>query len=147
MQCNIFLHVCTLTIISWTVAYKIQTLPFVFRVNNFVIHSQIYSHVIATWLSGRMRFSFQESWMMMDIRLCITKAIRHCANCKSLQRSFHFSLQWRNNGRNGVTNQQRLDYLSTTVEAQIKENIKASRHWLLWGECADDRQIPLTKDQ
>ena len=30
---------------------------------------------------------------------------------------------------------------------QIKENIKAPRHWRLWGESTGDRWIPLTKDQ
>ena len=36
---------------------------------------------------------------------------------------------------------------STIVQAQIKEKIKAPRHWLLWGEGTDDWWIPLTKDQ
>ena len=31
--------------------------------------------------------------------------------------------------------------------AQIKENIKARRHWPLWGEFTGDRWIPLTKGQ
>ena len=33
------------------------------------------------------------------------------------------------------------------VQAQIKWNIKASRHWHLWWESTDDRRIPLTKGQ
>ena len=33
------------------------------------------------------------------------------------------------------------------VQAQIKENIKASRHWPLRGEFTGDRWIPLTKGQ
>ena len=36
---------------------------------------------------------------------------------------------------------------STVVQAQIKENIKAPRHWLLWGESTGDRWIALTKGQ
>ena len=28
------------------------------------------------------------------------------------------------------------------IQAQIKENIKASRHWLLWEEFTGDRRIP-----
>ena len=28
------------------------------------------------------------------------------------------------------------------IQAQIKENIKAPRHWPLWGEFTDDRWIP-----
>ena len=31
------------------------------------------------------------------------------------------------------------------VRAQIKENIKATRHWLLWGEFTGDRWTPCTK--
>ena len=33
------------------------------------------------------------------------------------------------------------------IQAQMKENIKAPRHWPLWGEFTGDRWIPLTKDQ
>ena len=33
------------------------------------------------------------------------------------------------------------------VQAQIKENIKAPRHWPLLGESNRDRWIPLTKGQ
>ena len=32
-------------------------------------------------------------------------------------------------------------------QAQIKDNIKAPRHWPLWGECYGDRWIPLTNGQ
>ena len=31
------------------------------------------------------------------------------------------------------------------IQAQIKENIKAPRHWPLWGEFTGDRWIPRTK--
>ena len=31
------------------------------------------------------------------------------------------------------------------IQAQIKENIKAPRHWLLWGDFTGDRWIPHTK--
>ena len=33
------------------------------------------------------------------------------------------------------------------IQAQIKENTKAARHWPLWGEFTVDRWIPRTKDQ
>ena len=33
------------------------------------------------------------------------------------------------------------------VQAQIKENIKAARHWPLWGEFTGHRWIPRTKGQ
>ena len=35
----------------------------------------------------------------------------------------------------------------SSVQVQIKENIKAPRHWPLWGEFLGDRWIPRTKDQ
>ena len=35
----------------------------------------------------------------------------------------------------------------TFVQAQIEENIKAPRHWPLWGESTGDRWIPRTKGQ
>ena len=33
------------------------------------------------------------------------------------------------------------------IQAQIKENVKAPRHWPLWGEFTGDRWIPRTKGQ
>ena len=34
-----------------------------------------------------------------------------------------------------------------SVQAEIKENIKAHRHWPLWEESTGHRWIPLTKGQ
>ena len=36
-------------------------------------------------------------------------------------------------------------YSTVLYKAQIKENIKAPRHWPLWGEFTDDRWIPRIK--
>ena len=36
---------------------------------------------------------------------------------------------------------------STVIQVQIKENIKAPRHWPLWGEFTGDQWIPRTKGQ
>ena len=44
------------------------------------------------------------------------------------------SLQWRHNERDGGPNHRRLHCLLNLVQAHIKENIKAPRHWPLWGE-------------
>ena len=61
--------------------------------------------------------------------------------------AFH-SLQWRHNGRYGVSNHQPPDCsLKCLFEAQIKENIKAPRHWSLCWEFTGDRWIPRTKGQ
>ena len=48
------------------------------------------------------------------------------------------SLQWHHNERNGVSNHQPHDCF-LFIQAQIKENIKAPRHWPLWGEFTGDR--------
>ena len=54
-------------------------------------------------------------------------------------RAIH-SLQRRHNGRDSVSNQ-------PFIETQIKENIKAPRHWPLWREFTGDRWIPRTNGQ
>ena len=36
---------------------------------------------------------------------------------------------------------------SILIRAQIKENIKAPRHWPLWGDFTGGRWIPRTKGQ
>ena len=38
-------------------------------------------------------------------------------------------------------------FTESFIQAQIKENIKAPRHWALWGEFTGDRLIPCIKDQ
>ena len=38
-------------------------------------------------------------------------------------------------------------FTQTLIQAQIKENINAPRHWPLWGEFTGDRWILRTKDQ
>ena len=59
-----------------------------------------------------------------------------------------FPLQWRHNERDGVANHSRLDcLLKPFVHAQIKEIVKAPRHWPLWGEFTGGLWIPLTKGQ
>ena len=38
-------------------------------------------------------------------------------------------------------------FTQSFIQAQIKENIKAPRHWPLWGEFTGDRWIHRTKGQ
>ena len=53
------------------------------------------------------------------------------------------SLPWRHNGRDGVSNHQLLDgLLNRLFKAQIKEHIKAQRHWPLWGDSPVTGEIP-----
>ena len=57
-----------------------------------------------------------------------------------------YTLQWRHNERDGVSIQQHHDcLLNRLFKAQIKGNIKAPRHWPLWGEFTGHRGIPRTK--
>ena len=58
-------------------------------------------------------------------------------------------LQWSHSGRDGVSNHRRLVclHMQPFDQAWIKENIKAPRHWPLWGEFTGDRWIPPTKSQ
>ena len=77
----------------------------------------------------------------------------HCLpELKMSQVTFVFyddTLQRSNNERNGISNHQPDDCLPTQpfIETQIKENIKAPRHWPLWGEFTGDRWIPRIKGQ
>ena len=56
------------------------------------------------------------------------------------------TLQWHHNEHDGISNHQ-LHYclLNHLLKVQIKENIKALRHWPLWGEFTGDRWIPTRK--
>ena len=56
---------------------------------------------------------------------------------------YEYSLQWSHNEHDGISNHQP----QLCIQAQIKENIKAPRHWPLWGEFTGDRWIPRTKGQ
>ena len=58
------------------------------------------------------------------------------------------TLKWRHNGCDGVANHHPGDCLfNRFVQAQIKENIKAPRHWPLCGEFTGNRWIPRTDGQ
>ena len=58
------------------------------------------------------------------------------------------ALQWRHNDLDDVSNHRPHDCLFNRLfKTQIKENIKAPRHWPLGGEFTGDRWIPRTKGQ
>ena len=56
-----------------------------------------------------------------------------------------YSLQWRHNGR--LKSPALRLFTQLSIQAQIKENIKALRHWSLCGEFPGDRWIPRRKSQ
>ena len=58
------------------------------------------------------------------------------------------ALQCRHNERDSVSNHQPPNcLLNRLFKAQVRENIKAPRHWSLCGEFTGDRWIPRTKGQ
>ena len=58
-----------------------------------------------------------------------------------------FLLQWHQNEFDGISVKSPTWWLFTEplIRVQIKKNIKALRHWPLWGEFTSDRWIPRTK--
>ena len=57
-------------------------------------------------------------------------------------------LQWRHYDSDGVLNHQPRDcLLNRLFKAQMNENIKAPRHWPLWGEFTVDQWIPRKNGQ
>ena len=58
-----------------------------------------------------------------------------------------WTLQWRHNGHDGVSNHKPHDCLLPFIRAQIKENFNTSHPWHLCGEFTGDRWIPRTNGQ
>ena len=56
----------------------------------------------------------------------------------------NFPLQWRHNGRDDVWSPALRLFTESFIQAQIKENIKAPRHWPLFGEFTGDKG-PVTR--
>ena len=57
-------------------------------------------------------------------------------------------LHWRHNGHDSVSNHQSCYcFLRLFIQTQIKDDIKAPRHWPLCGEFTGDRWIPHTNGQ
>ena len=56
------------------------------------------------------------------------------------------SLQWRHN-EHGLKSLASRVFTQPFIHALVKENIKAPRHWSLWGAFTGDRWIPRTKGQ
>ena len=56
-----------------------------------------------------------------------------------------FPVHWRHNEPDGVSNHQPRDWLlKLFIQVQIKENIKAPRHWPMRGEFTGDKK-PVTR--
>ena len=77
-------------------------------------------------------YHYAGAWL---ICVCNNQLLRHHSGCR--YRDVIMSAMA--SQINGVT--------QPFVQAQIKWNIQAPRHWLLWGEFTGDRRIPHTKGQ
>ena len=67
---------------------------------------------------------------------------------RDIRAKIFYALQWRHNESDVVSHHQPRDcFLNRLFKAQIKENIKALRHWPLCGEFTGNRWIPCTEDQ
>ena len=60
---------------------------------------------------------------------------------------FMWSLQWRHNERNGISNHQRLDFCSTVCYGADQRKHRSSATLAFVGGTAGDRWIPITKGQ
>ena len=83
----------------------------------------------------------------------LSEGVRSISNRRlsSIRRSLlsgKLPLRWRHNEHDGVSNHltSRL-FTQASIQAQIKESIKAPRDWPLWGEFTGHRWIPRTKGQ
>ena len=75
-----------------------------------------------------------------DIAFCVIRYVNI-----DLPHIFRHTWQWRHNGCDGVSNHQPHDcLLNRFIQAQMKENTKAPRHWPLCGEFTSHRWIPRT---
>ena len=128
--CNILKHKCahSKNIVLW--------------VNNF--WTSVYLHLIL--------LSTHYDWYLTQIRvlrqyyvISHQNSFVHHINLFKLGSA---SLQWRHNGRDGVSNHQPHDFFTQPcIQAQIKVIIKAPRHWPLGGEFTGHRWIPSTNGQ
>ena len=79
-------------------------------------------------------------WTLANMVICFDDKIIHSDQYFT---EVCFPLQWRHNERYGVPNHQPHDcFIQPFIQAQIKENIKATRHWPLWGEFPVTVELP-----
>ena len=88
------------------------------------------------WISLK-KSGYPERWFLCHKPKPVIKL--KCGKCLPAVTS---ALQRRYNGHDGVSNHHPHDcLLNRLFKAQIKENIKAPRHWSLWWEFTGDRWI------
>ena len=101
------------------------------------LHSPVYLH------NGP---AIYERWMAYWTRWQIIQCIIYCgphasSSCRRQDSHYNEVTLWR------LKSKATPLFVQSFVRAHIEDNIKAPRHWLLWGESTDDRWVPLTKSQ
>ena len=111
--------------------------------NGWVFH---HTWQVPKWVSDGLQFA--DCVSVMKDRSIRAKA---STTLSESHVSFHVtlaSLQWRHNEFGGVSNHQLHNWsLKRLFKPQIKENIKAPRHWPLCEDFTGDRWIPQTNGQ
>ena len=121
---------------------------------HFIFISYYTNHHIWSWICRHSTPSDIGMWnltlwiamtcLSYMVDLMVTQVI---STIVSVSRS-RVALHWHHNECDGVSNHQHHDcLLNRLFKVQIKENIKAPRHWPFWGEFTADRWIPRTKGQ
>ena len=107
-------------------------------------------------VTGEFPTQMPVTWKMFPFDDVIMSLFRHDSPCLLLspkEINLVFPIWWLKHYSDVImsamaSNHRRFGCFSQPfVQAHIKENIKASRHWPLWGDFTGDRWIPLTKGQ
>ena len=94
-----------------------------------------------------MYTAFQKFPFGQPIKVCQLYLTCHCLYQTTEWKWYcmsTYSLQWRQNGRDSVSNHQPNDCLFSQqfIQTQIKENTKAPRHWPLCGKFTGTGEFP-----
>ena len=141
--------------------YIYQWVGFIYPWNTFlmpIFSSWRHRRLSLSWcqLCHHLRYWPMSSWC----QLCLTYRTGGCYNdnvlrCQSDDKvdtimNFEFQCHYNDVIMSVMASQitgVSIVYSTVCFQAQIKENIKAPRHWPFWGEFTGDRWIPRTKGQ
>ena len=158
------------TLLRWMTSYMIGTIALPLQKYFNMVYQYFVKPCHAEFILGNMKIcwhflSFLNIWMvrLLEILSCGRQGLTYPAwsrtwllmtwsGKESEQQQSWFrlslpgifwSLQWRHNELDGVSNHQPHDCLPGTDQRIIK----VPRHWPLWGEFTGDQWIPRTKGQ
>ena len=126
-----FAHVSTTRLSHVQNCYLIQSLFFIWKQHVFV-RDLDYESITALWIGPQSCLHPQTLWAWSN---------ESANNYEKYHYSDVIMKRWR------LKSPASRLFTQPFIQAQIKENIKAQRHWPLWGEFTGDRWIPRTKRQ